>query len=314
MSEAIEKAGGQVVALAADGWTRDRIDLVKRTVCPKGISDVEFSLFIEQCKRTGMDPLIKECFCVPRRTNVGTKEHPNWITRHEFQPGEVGFLRRAQEMPDFRGISASAVYSADAIEIDAGSGTVSHRFNPAKSRGQLLGAWARVERAGKLPVVVWLDLAAYQQNTANWRSMPATMIEKCARVGALRKCYPGQFGGLYLDEEPTNPGEVVSEAGAPDPAAMPRTAKEAKAQLAEAVATVNGAKAAWERIKTAGLGAGMSPDDITKESLRLAKKTKRAELTEADADAFVRWLEDAPTDAEFTEATSEAMAEASNPL
>ena len=50
---------------------RERVDLVKRTICPKGISDDEFALFIEQCKRSGLDPLLKEAFCVARRANVG---------------------------------------------------------------------------------------------------------------------------------------------------------------------------------------------------------------------------------------------------
>lgn len=183
------------------GWSRERVELVKRTICPKGISDDEFALFIEQCKRSGLDPLLKEAFCVARRQNAGNRERPHWVTKYEFQPSEAGMLARAERFPDFRGIQASAVFAEDEIIVDQGKGEVVHRFNPAKRKGALVGAWARVVRDGKLPVVVWLDFSGYVQQTPLWAKIPTTMIEKCARVAALRKAYPEAFGGLYVREE-----------------------------------------------------------------------------------------------------------------
>ena len=174
---------------------------MRRTICPMGISEDEFALFIEQCKRSGLDPLLKEAFCVARRQNVGNRERPNWVTKYEFQPSEAGMLARAERFPDFRGIQASAVFAEDEIVVDQGKGEVVHRFNPAKRKGALVGAWARVVREGKLPVVVWLDFSGYVQQTPLWAKIPTTMIEKCARVAALRKGYPEAFGGLYVREE-----------------------------------------------------------------------------------------------------------------
>ncbi len=182
-------------------WTPDRVELIRRTICPRGLGEDEFALFIEQCKRSGLDPLLKEAFCVARRQNAGSREKPNWVTRYEFQPSEAGMLARAERFPDFKGIQASAVYAEDEIIVDQGRGEVVHRFNPAKRKGSLVGAWARVVREGKLPVVVWLDFAGYVQQTPLWAKIPTTMIEKCARVAALRKGYPEAFGGLYVREE-----------------------------------------------------------------------------------------------------------------
>jgi phage recombination protein Bet len=196
-------------------WTPERIDLVKRTICPKGITDDEFALFLEQCKRSGLDPLLKEAFCVPRRMNIGNKDKPNWVTKHEFQPSEAGMLRRAEGMPDFRGVTASAVYAEDPIEIDADAGEVNHKFNPAKRKGTLVGAWAKVRREGRVPSVVWLDYAAYSQTTPLWAKMPATMIEKCARAAALRKTYPSQFGGMYVAGERPDDVDTSEETEAP---------------------------------------------------------------------------------------------------
>ncbi|RYZ35340.1 MAG: phage recombination protein Bet [Myxococcaceae bacterium] len=198
--EANVKADG-VTSPQGAAWNRERVDLVKRTICPRGISEDEFALFIEQCKRSGLDPLLKEAFCVARRQNVGNRERPNWVTKYEFQPSEAGMLARAERFPDFKGIQASAVFAEDEIVVDQGKGEVVHRFNPAKRKGALVGAWSRVVREGKLPVVVWLDFAGYVQQTPLWAKIPTTMIEKCARVAALRKAYPEAFGGLYVREE-----------------------------------------------------------------------------------------------------------------
>lgn len=196
------KADGAAAQGAQQGvWSRERVELVKRTICPKGISEDEFALFIEQCKRSGLDPLLKEAFCVARRQNTGNRERPNWVTKYEFQPSEAGMLARAERFPDFRGIQASAVFAEDEIIVDQGKGEVVHRFNPAKRKGALVGAWSRVVRDGKLPVVVWLDFSGYVQQTPLWAKIPTTMIEKCARVAALRKAYPEAFGGLYVREE-----------------------------------------------------------------------------------------------------------------
>lgn len=206
-------------AAPQSAWSRERVDLVKRTICPKGISDDEFALFIEQCKRSGLDPLLKEAFCVARRQNAGNRERPNWVTKYEFQPSEAGMLARAERFPDFKGIQASAVFAEDEIIVDQGKGEVVHRFNPAKRKGSLVGAWSRVVREGKLPVVVWLDFAGYVQQTPLWAKIPTTMIEKCARVAALRKAYPEAFGGLYVREEmPADEFEPASHHEEPAPA------------------------------------------------------------------------------------------------
>jgi len=203
----------------ADGtWSKERIELIKRTVCPKGITDDELALFIEQCKRSGLDPLLKQAFCVPRRQNIGTRDNPNWIEKREFQPAEAGMLARAEQFPDYRGCTASAVRAKDECSIDAGSGSVRHVYSPGSARGAVLGAWARVVREGKEPVVVWLEMEGYQQSSPMWSRIPSTMIEKCARVAALRKAYPKAFGGLYIAEE--------LEGGAPpEQAIAPATSK-----------------------------------------------------------------------------------------
>lgn len=249
-------------------WTPERMDLVRRTVCPPGLTDDEFALFIEQCKRSGLDPLLKEAFCVPRRANAGSRERPNWVTKHEFQPSETGMLARAERFPDFRGVQASAVFAEDEILIDQGKGEVVHRFNPTRRKGPIVGAWSRIVRENKLPIVVWLDFEGYAQTTPLWAKIPTTMIEKCARVAVLRKAYPEAFGGLYIREE--MPAEEFGEAAggrsaaaasepAHDAGPAPSRTQQTKAELAQRVAR---AAAAVPGVRPATSGADEAPAPV----------------------------------------------------
>jgi phage recombination protein Bet len=297
-------------AAAQSAWNRERVDLIKRTICPKGISDDEFALFIEQCKRSGLDPLLKEAFCVARRQNVGNRERPNWVTKYEFQPSEAGMLARAERFPDFKGIQASAVFAEDEIIVDQGKGEVVHRFNPAKRKGSLVGAWARVVREGKLPVVVWLDFAGYVQQTPLWAKIPTTMIEKCARVAALRKGYPEAFGGLYVREEmppeefdPVAPHEepapatgngtyeVLGKPGAvkasfPALVPAPAPAKEEKV-VEKAVKADKGAKAEKASAPTQQLAMDVPPAPVTPEGKEAAAAAEAPAEAPAHSSATV---------------------------
>lgn len=197
-------------------WTPERIELIKRSICPRGITDDEFLLFIEQCKRSGLDPLLKQAFCVPRSVKISAKGQPErWATKHEFQPSEAGMLTRAESFPDYGGIESAEVYAEDPIVIDYGAGTVDHKVNPAQRKGMLVGAWARVVRNGKRPVVVWVDFAAANQPTPLWGKMPAVMVRKCSRVAALRTAYPAAFGGLYVAGERPDDVETGEDVEAP---------------------------------------------------------------------------------------------------
>lgn len=195
------------------------VQLVKETVCPKGTTDVEFRLFMAQARRSGLDPLIGQCFCVPRKQKVGN----DWVVKNVFQPAESGMLARAEEFPDFQGVTGDAVYEKDTCVISTGDGQVQHEFSPCGDRGKLVGAWARVMRKDKVPVVRFLELGSRIQTFPDgkpmglWSKNQADMIVKCARAAVLRISYPAPFGGLYIG------GEVQEETQAPAEKAIAAT-------------------------------------------------------------------------------------------
>lgn len=213
-TQAIISQGGAHDVAPLLRYSDEQVGVIKSAICPAGITDSEFALFMEQCKRSGLDPLIKQMFCVPRNKKIrGPRGDDVWLTVHEAQPAEAGMLARAATFPDFRGIQAAAVYAQDKIEIDAANGTVAHTFNPVSTnRGALMGAWARIERVGCTPTVSWVRLSERKdERNPMWKSdgKQETLIVKCARVAVLRVVYPQRFGGLYTAEE------MVADEGEP---------------------------------------------------------------------------------------------------
>lgn len=183
-------------------WTASDIDLIKQTVCPKGIPDADFKLFIAKCQASGMNPMLGEAFCVDRNQNIGTKDSPKWIKVYVFTPGEQGMEARADDFPDFRGLRAAAVYEKDAIIIDPSKGEVSHQYNPVGDRGKLMGAWAIADREGRKTPVEYVRFDEYYDSrNPQWNARPATMIVKCARAASLRRAYPNKFDGIFAREE-----------------------------------------------------------------------------------------------------------------
>jgi hypothetical protein len=226
MSTAIQKV--QQLGLAVSEWPEEIWEVVKQQQCPAGITDPEFVVFAAQCRARGMNPLAGEAFCVPRRTNVGSKDNPKWVTNHVFQASAEGMQARAARFPDFAKVDSAAVYEKDPVaNVDTGRGTVDHVFTPTKARGRFIGSWGRVVKRDGTAVVVWLDAGDRSGTGQFWNNSMARMHEKCARVAALRQAYPVAFAGVYAREEmpdesapPSMTETVLSRAdGVPTPPA-----------------------------------------------------------------------------------------------
>lgn len=278
-------------------WRQERVDLVRKTICPRGISEAEFELFIEICKRSGLDPLTKEIFCVPRRTNIGSKEDPKWIVKHEAQPAEAGLLARADRFPDFGGIKAAAFYEGEDIVVTENE--VHHKFNPTKRTGKLLGAWAQAFRNGRVLPVEIVTIGAYQQNTQQWHQRPEVMIVKCARAAALRRAYPNTFGGLYVEDEmPAEEFKPLPDEPAKQLAPVPQAALAAQTAALKATpspATTPTAPKVCDHVwdmKGVCAGCGAKETKSTQSPAlraRAMKVFKRAKAGGQSVDAFQAW-------------------------
>lgn len=208
----------------APAWTQEREDLLRKQIAPPTASKSEVDYFVAWCKRTGLDPFLKQAYLVERRAQIGN----DWVTKHEPMASHGGMAARADAEADFRGMSSGAVYAGDTFDVDEAAHAVTHKWSlseRAKNGNKLIGAWAHLQRDGRSVPITYLPLESRVQMkrdgtpTKFWATMPAGMLVKCAEAEQYRRAYPNLLGGAFIREE------LADDEPAPTPPPAPsRTA------------------------------------------------------------------------------------------
>jgi phage recombination protein Bet len=271
-------------AAPPQGYSRDQIDLIKRTVAA-GASDDELRLFLYQAQRTGLDPLSRQIYCIMRYSNGKPKA--------TIQTGIDGYRLAADRTGLYAG-NEDYLFDEGLSEY----GCVSDgRKQPTTATAVV---WKIVQglRVSFAATARWDEYCPGEKQDAMWRKMPFLMLGKCAESLALRKAFPAELSGLYTDDEMAQAGPVVeaeyreveSPPAPPKPAPKPT---EARAQhTREEYATAYGkrvkeAMALNEELRVRGLkeidlAAYDLPGNASIEDI-LAIGTKLREAIEASA-------------------------------
>ncbi len=186
-------------------WSKAQLELLKRTVA-KGTTDDEFSLFQYACKRTGLDPFIKQIYAI-KRWDSQSNSYVMGI-----QTGIDGYRLIADRTGQYAG-SDEPIYTLDPNET----------WHPFEAK---VTVWKMVadERRAFTGVVRWSEYVQTKDGhpIGRWKDMPFNQLAKCAEAQALRKAFPADLSGIYTHEEmPTIDIEVVNETSVP-PAEQPK--------------------------------------------------------------------------------------------
>jgi phage recombination protein Bet len=178
MSITVNKSSGEIDPIDS------KKELLKRTIF-KGATDDELELFSMVCKRTGLDPFMKQIHPVPR---WDTKLGKNVVT---MQTSIDGFRLIAERTGNYcPGRESTFVYDEN---------------------NRMVSATAYVKKMTKDGT--WHEIAAtayYQEYVQKnkdgkplkfWEQMPHVMLAKCAESLALRKCFPAELSGIYTNDE-----------------------------------------------------------------------------------------------------------------
>jgi phage recombination protein Bet len=246
-------------------FDEEKIGLMRRTLA-RGASEDELALFVEQCRRTGLDPFARQIYSVRRK-------QWNSISRsyEEAQVIQVsidGFRLIADRTHKYAGQVGpwwcgpdgdwQEVWLSDEPPVAAKMGVLRHDFQQPLYAVAIFRSYVQTNAHGE-PV-------------SRWKTDPAGMLAKCAEALALRRAFPHELSGLYTTEEmgqADNPSSVSPASGidtqAPPTAAPPaRTGTqrpfsppELRSNFQKAVATIE------------AKGLVLGPDDymITEDSL-----------------------------------------------
>lgn len=196
------------ILTAARNYDPKALALIKRTVAKDTTTD-EFNMFIEICKRQGLDPFRGQIYALVFNKDKAEKRQVNFITGiggYRAIAKRAGNYRPDENEPDIE-------YSQDAICPD----TNPHGIVKAK-----VTVW-QYAVDGWYPIVGsarWEEFAPIKYETEwinkkpvrvdggkkwlekdTWKTMGHIMLAKCAEAQALRKGWPEETGPLYIQEE-----------------------------------------------------------------------------------------------------------------
>ena len=198
MSNEVKTQGNKEVAVIYD------VDGEQIKLTPKIVQDYivgtdaqitmpEFKMFTSLCKARKLNPFLKEAYCI----------------KYGKQPAQIvvgkdAVLKRAILNPNFDGIESGViVQSIETGEVIERKGTFY-----IKAEEKLVGGWARVYRKNWTHPTycsVSFDEVAQTKSdgslNSNWTGKGATMVEKVAKVRALRETFVEELGGMYEAEE-----------------------------------------------------------------------------------------------------------------
>lgn len=153
----------------------------------------EFKFFTSLCKARGLNPFLKEAYCIKCGKNPA-----------QIVVGKDAVLKRAIKNPNYDGMESGVIVQVkETGEITERKGTFYLR-----DIENLVGGWAKVFRKDwQHPTYcsVAFDEVAQKKSdgslNANWSGKGATMVEKVAKVRALRETFVEELGGMYEAEE-----------------------------------------------------------------------------------------------------------------
>jgi phage recombination protein Bet len=177
----------KVIDQQIDNWQQDQITLIKEYMAP-GISDGELSLFEMACKRTGLDPFIKQIYPIMRWDGKLKRK------KMTIQVGIDGFRTVAQRSKKYNS-NETFWCGKDGVWKDAWLSD----GDPAAA----MTIVTRTDATGKfVGVATWKSYSPTKEDMSFlWGGKADVMIGKCSEALALRKAFPAELGGLYIPEE-----------------------------------------------------------------------------------------------------------------
>jgi phage recombination protein Bet len=160
-------------------------------------SNADLAVFLHVAQRSGLDPFARQVYMIGRREKT---RNDTWITKQTIQTGIDGYrliARRAADRAGEKFAEPQPLWCGQDMQWleawpfedtpPAACKVTVYRDGEPFGAVAMFHEFCQRDRAGN--------------PTSMWRKMPANQLAKCAEAQALRKAYPQELAGLYVDEE-----------------------------------------------------------------------------------------------------------------
>lgn len=181
MNNQIEKTQSTI------SFSKEQLELIKTQIAPEATND-ELQLFLYTAKRSGLDPLARQIYCIHRSVKLPNGQYGKKMT---VQTSIDGF-RVIAERSGLYGGQGEPIF-----EYNPEGDLISCKVSVFKFRGDIryeaavgvafFSEYAQTDRSGNL--------------TGLWASKKRIMLQKVAEALALRKAFAQDLSGLYTSEE-----------------------------------------------------------------------------------------------------------------
>lgn len=170
-------------------FSNEQIALI-RSLVAKDATPHELELFLYQCKRTGLDPLAKQIYFQKYLDKKTGESKMTIITSID------GYRLIADRTGSYAGNDEPLF--GEEKEIITKDGKI---FVPSRA---VCTVWKIVQGlrvSFSSTPAYWDEYYPGEYKGHMWRKMPHVMLAKCAEAAALRKAFPNDLSGIYIQEE-----------------------------------------------------------------------------------------------------------------
>ncbi|PZQ44297.1 MAG: phage recombination protein Bet [Micavibrio aeruginosavorus] len=201
-------------------YNKSQLQLIKNTVA-RDCNDDEFDMFMEICRRQGLDPFRRQIYAFVFGKNDDSKRRFATVTGidgYRAIAKRTGTYRPSEDEPEIE-YDEKLICPLSNPKGIVKATVIVYQFGPDRQWYPVKGV-ARWEEFAPLEDAEfdWVPTGELKPDGKpkhkkvnkggkrklakdNWANMPHVMIAKCAEAQALRKGWPEEFGGIYTQDE-----------------------------------------------------------------------------------------------------------------